>query len=683
MPDASARPETRRVDQTDDFFGTPVADPYRWLEDTDDAEVASWLKEQAASTREQLDALPGRTAITAALDRAVRLPHSGLPVHRGKWWFRLANDGVQQQDVLLLSEEPFGAARTLIDPNLLGGDLSTSLAVARPSPDGTLVAYSYSEAGSDWRTWRVHEVATGTDLADEVRWSKFGWPVWLPDGTGFFYDRFDPPPEGDAYVARNDPGRIELHRLGTEQDADELVFALPDEPETTSWAEITDDGRWLVIVATKGTEHAGRVWVRELAGDDETLRPIVPEPTANWQLLGSVDDELVMITDLDAPRCRVVALSATDGSVRELVAEAADRLESGAVAGGRLLLHWLRDAAARLSVHDLDGAPLHDVDLPSLGSIEGIEARESEPLAHLAWSTFTDPDSVLAYDVETGELSVAFDTDLSSDLVTEQIWVTSADGTRLPVFLVHRPDVGQDNGPHPAWLYGYGGFRIAMTPSFDATRFAYASAGGVVAVACLRGGGEYGTAWHDDGRLANKQHVFDDAIATAEHLISTGWTDRSQLGLSGRSNGGLLAGAVLTQRPDLFAAVIPEVGVHDLLRFPLWTIGWAWTSDYGDPRADEEQFRTVYAYSPLHNLRADVAYPPVLVMTSDHDDRVVPAHSIKFAAQLQAVSPREAIALLRVESSGGHGLGRSHDALVAERTDFLAFLSRYTGLAWQ
>ena len=677
------RPDTRRVEQLDDFFGTEVADPYRWLEDGDDPDVVAWLKEQGEYSRSVLDTLPHRAAITAALDRTVRLPHSGLPLHRGEWWFRVANDGVQQQDVLLISDEPFGEARTLIDPNLLGGDNSTSLAVARPSPDGTLVAYSYSEAGSDWRTWRVREVATGTDLADEVRWSKFGWPVWLPDGTGFFYSRFDPPPAADAYVARNDPGRIELHRLGAEQDADELIFALPDEPETTSWCELTEDGRWLVVLATKGTEHAARVWVRDLTDPAGQLRPVVTEATASWHLLGTSGDDLVMITDLDAPRCRVVALSPTDGSLRELVAERDDRLEFGVAVGGKLLLHWLHDAVARLTVHALDGTQEREVELPSLGSIEWIEARESEPLAHLAWSTFTEPDGVLSLDVASGELSVAFATEIESDLVTEQIWVTSADGTRLPVFLVHRPDVRPDTGPHPTWLYGYGGFRIAMTPSFDPTRFAFASAGGLVAVACLRGGGEYGTAWHDDGRLANKQHVFDDAIATAEHLIASGWTDTAHLALSGRSNGGLLAGAVLTQRPDLFAAVVPEVGVLDLLRFPLWTIGWAWISDYGDPRADAEQFRTAYSYSPLHNLRGDAHYPPVLVMTSDHDDRVVPAHSMKFAAALQAVSPPDAVALLRVETSGGHGLGRSHDALVAERTDFLAFVSQHIGLGWQ
>ena len=400
-------------------------------------------------------------------------------------------------------------------------------------------------------------------------------------------------------------------------------------------------------------------------------------------MFGSLGDELVMLTDLDAPMSRLVALSANDGSVRELVAEGTDQLETARLAGGRLVVQWLHHAATRLTVHDLDGAEVATVALPGLGSVTELEARGDDTLLHLAWSTFTAPASVLAYDVGTDELTTAFETPLETDLVTEQVFVSSTDGARVPLFLIHRPSIAAAGGPHPTWLYGYGGFRAPMTPDFEPTRFAFASAGGVVAVACLRGGGEYGAAWHDAGRLADKQHVFDDAIACAEHLIDTGWTDPAHLALSGRSNGGLLAGAVLTQRPDMFAAVIPEVGVLDMLRFPLWTIGWAWTSDYGDPRADEAQFRTLLAYSPLHNLRTDADYPPVMVMTSDHDDRVVPAHSMKFAAQLQAVSPDDAVALLRVDAASGHKQGRSHDALIAERADVLRFLSYYTGLKWQ
>lgn len=676
------RVPTRTVDQSDDYFGTTVADPYRWLEDTDDPEVVDWLRAQATHAREHLDALPGRDAISAALDRTVRLPHSGLPVQRGEHWFRTANDGRQQQDVLLVSDTPFGPGRVLIDPNPLSVDASTSLGAMRPSPDGTLVAYSYMEAGSDWRTWRVRDVATGADLPDVVAWSKFAWPTWLPNGSGFVHGRFDAP-DGDEYVSSNQGQRIELHRLGTAQSEDELLLALPDEPDITFWPWISEDGRWLVILGTKGTEQAARIWVRDLLDPQGALRPLLERAEARWTPLGTSGDELMMITDLDTPRGRVVALDTADGSVRELVAERRDCLQSGAVAGGRLVLHWLHDAASLLSVHDLDGTELGEIVLPSLGSVVDLEGRESEPLLHIGWTSFVEPPGVLAYDVAAAELTRAFSVELDSDVVTDQVWVTSKDGTQVPVFLLHRPEVSPVNGPHPTWLYGYGGFRIATTPAFEPTRFAFAAAGGVAAVACLRGGGEFGAAWHEAGRLASKQNVFDDAIATAEHLIATGWTATSQLGLSGRSNGGLVAGAVLTQRPELFAAVVPEVGVLDMLRFPLWTIGWAWIGDYGNPRADEAQFQTLNAYSPLHNLRPDAGYPPVLVLTSDHDDRVVPAHSMKFAARLQSVSPADAVALLRVEASGGHKEGRSHDALVAERTDVLAFLSQHTGLTWR
>jgi prolyl oligopeptidase len=675
---------TRTVAQVDDFFGTEVADPYRWLEDTDDPEVAAWLAAQAAVTRDYLDALPGRAAITAALHGVIGLPASGLPVHRGQHWFRTTNDGVQQQDVLRVAIEPLGAGRVLIDPNPLAEDASTSLAAAVPSPDGTLVAYSYAEAGSDWRTWRVRDVADGVDRPDVVEWAKFTWPGWLPDGSGFVYGHFSAPDGGEEYVASNRGHQLSLHRLGSAQDADEPVFALPDEPDVTFWPDITDDGRWLVVSGSRGTEHQVRVWVRDLDRPGDGLRALIPQADASWRLVGSISDELVMITDQGAPLSRVVAINAITGVQRELVGERTDNLEDATLAGGRLVLHWLHDASSRVTVHDIDGVQRGEIVLPGLGSVTGFSARPGESLLHLGFTSFTEPDSVLAYDVASGDLTTAFAPSRPGgvEVVTEQVWVTSADGTRLPVFLLHRADLTPGSGPHPAWLYGYGGFRVATTPAFEPTRFSFAAAGGVVAVACLRGGGEYGAAWHDAGRLAAKQRVFDDAIATAEHLIATGWTSARHLGASGRSNGGLLAGALLTQRPDLFAAVVPEVGVLDMLRYPLFTIGWAWISDYGDPRADAAQFATLHAYSPLHRLREDAGYPPVLILTSDHDDRVVPAHSIKFAAQLQAVSPEDAVTLLRVEASGGHRDGRSHDALIAERADVLAFLSAHTGLLW-
>jgi prolyl oligopeptidase len=673
-----AVPQTRAVDQVDEYFGTSVADPYRWLEDGDDPEVVAWLQAQGAYTRGELDALPDRDRIAATLARAIRVPRSGLPVHRGRRWFRTANDGTQQQDVLLVEDAPFGSARTLIDPNGCAGEASTSLAEWCPSADGTLVVYSYSEAGSDWRTWRVREVASGADLADTVSWSKFTEPCWLPDGSGFLYNVYDAP-SGDEYVASNINMRVMLHRLGTQAADDTVLLALPDEPDITFETHISDDDHWAVITGRRGTDYNARVWVHDLTRD-ESPRLLVPKAEACWELVGAVGGELLMITDLDAPRQRIVALDPDTGSVRSVLEEGPDQLTSALVAGGRLVVCRLHNAASLVTVHDLDGTELEALALPGLGTVTALEGRPDEQLVHLGWSTFVAPPAVLAW--SGGDAEVVFAVPLECDLVTEQLWVDSTDSARIPVFLTHRPGLSNANGPHSAWLYGYGGFRIPVTPEFEPTRYAFAAAGGLVAVACLRGGGEFGSDWHDAGRLMNKQHVFDDAIATAEHLIESGWTTADRLALSGGSNGGLLAGAVLTQRPDLFAAVIPEVGVLDMLRFAEWTIGWAWYSDYGDPRADAEQFAALYRYSPLHNLRADAGYPPVLVMTRDHDDRVVPAHSMKFAARLQAVSPPDAIALLRVGTAAGHGAGRSHDALIAERVDVLAFLSRYTGLHW-
>jgi prolyl oligopeptidase len=494
------------------------------------------------------------------------------------------------------------------------------------------------------------------------------------------YTAFDAP-DGNEFTSTNEAERVQLHRLGTDQADDEVVLALPEEPEVNFWPEVTEDSRWLVIHATKGTEHETRVWVRDLDDPDGRLRALIPQADAAWSLIGSSGTSLLMLTDRDAPLGRIVALDAESGAMTELVAERSDTLEAGTVAGGRLVLAWLHDSSSRLTLHALDGTEVADVPLPGLGSVVGLEGRADESVLHVGFTSFGTPPGVLAVDAASGTASWAFrPTGLpSADVEVELVRVTSKDGTEIPVFLLHRSDVPLGGGPHPAWLYGYD-FRVPMTPTFEPTRFAFAAAGGVVAVACLRGGGEYGAAWHDGGRLANKQNVFDDAIAVAEHLVGSGWTSTARLAVSGRSNGGLLAGALLTQRPDLFACVVPEVGVLDMLRFPKWTIGRAWVSDYGDPYADAEQFATLYAYSPLHQLRSGADYPPVLVLTSDHDDRVVPAHSVKFAARLQAVVDEDAVALLRVAAAGGHGHGRSQDALVAERADVLAFIAAHTGL---
>lgn len=675
-------PPTRTADVIDDYFGVAVPDPYRWLEDSDGVEAQDWLTAQHLAARAYLDARPGRAAIADRVAPLVALPRRGLPVRRGERWFRTENDGVAQQDVFVVADSPMGPGRVLLDPNAEAADASTSLAAAVPNPDGTLVAYSWSQSGSDWRTWRVRDVASGVDRPDAVPWSKFTVATWLPDGSGFVWGGYDAP-AGDEYTDANRGHLIRLHRLETEPATDGTVLALPAEPDVTFWPQITDDGRWLVITGSVGTEHAGRVWVRDLSDPDSALRCVITEATAEWVVVGSTGDRVVMYTDLDAPRGRLVLLDPATGAVTGLVAQRDDILAEAIQAGGRLVAHWLHDARSVVSVHSLDGGEIGVIGLPGPGSVTELSGHDDETLVHLAYTSFTDPPQVLAHDVAERRTHTAFSPDTGLDpsrYATEQQWVTSRDGTRLPVFLVHRVDVSPEQGPHPALLYGYGGFRIPVTPAFDAMRFAFVDAGGVLAVPSLRGGGEYGAEWHDGGRGPRKQNVFDDAIATAQHLVAAGWTDAAHLAATGRSNGGLLAGALATQRPDLFAAVVPEVGVLDLLRFTEFTIGWAWISDYGDPRRSRAEFEAALAYSPLHQLREATEYPPMLVMTSDHDDRVVPAHSMKFAARLQAVSAPDAVALLRVEPATGHGAGRPRHAIVAERVDVLAFLAAHTGL---
>ncbi|MGI8867926.1 MAG: prolyl oligopeptidase family serine peptidase [Mycobacteriales bacterium] len=678
-------PATRTVEHVDDFFGTAVPDPYRWLEDADSEEVRDWVAAQGAATRGYLDTLPGRDAITARLSALWNLPKSFVPVHRGERWFRRTNDGEQQQDVLRVADSPMGDGTVLIDPNPLAPDGSTALSADAPSDDGSLVAYSLSEAGSDWQTWRVRDVASGTDLDDVIRWAKFTMACWLPSGDAFVYGGFEPPVEGQEYAGANRGHRLYVHLLGTPQESDELLIALPDEPDWLFAPEVTEDDRWLVVTAAQGTNHETRVWVRDLTEAGDVLHPLIGDADAEWRLVTSLGAELLFLTDKDATRRRLVAIDVKSGAQREVLAEGDDLLEDAVATGGRLAVHRLHDAHSVVSIHSLNGARAGEIPLPGLGSVVEISARSQDSLLHVGFTSFESPEMIVSYDVETGGATTVFQVDLGDEpgsVVTEQTWITSRDGTELPVFLTHRRDLTASAGPHPALLYGYGGFRISMTPAFNLVRYAFAAAGGVVAIPSLRGGGEYGVEWHDGGRLAHKQNVFDDAIATADYLIASGWTDTEHLATNGGSNGGLLAGALVTQRPDLFAAVVPEVGVLDMLRFQHFTIGWAWTSDYGDANGSEEEFQTLLAYSPLHRLSEGTAYPPVMIMTGDHDDRVVPAHSFKFAARLQAVSAPDALALLRVETSTGHGAGKPRHAIIAERVDFMAFVSAHTGLSW-
>lgn len=682
-------PETRTVEQIDDFHGTAVADPYRWLEDQTSSEVRDWVQAQARTAERYLQGLPGRPELAARLGQLAALPSSTAPSLRGGRWFRLTNDGSQQQSVLRMSDEPMGTGQVLLDPNPAAADGSTSLAGAVADHGGALIAWSYQEAGSDWCRWRVRSLDNGSedgsDLADDVRWAKFAEPCWLGDSSGFVYTLFPPSDPEDVYSSAAGAPQLMLHRLGTAQEQDELVYSLPEQPTTAFWPWIDDEGRWLVMLVDDSAADTRSVWVRDLTEPDAQMRRLTEPTQAQWEFVTAAPQGLILRTDAGAPRGRLVLLDPHTGKLSTLVPERADLLLTARAGANALVLSWLTDARSVVTVHGLDGAQTGVIELPGLGSVSELTASAKSELVHLNFSSYEAAPQILQHDLGAGSTSVVFDAAAETskpEIVTDQIWVTSPDGARLPAFVVHRADVTAATGPHPCTLYGYGGFNVSVTPAFSPAIATFAEAGGVWVVAILRGGGEYGADWHDAGRLADKQNVFDDAIATAEHLIATGWTAPDRLAVNGGSNGGLLVGALMTQRPELFAAAAPQVGVMDMLRYERFTIGWAWAVDYGIASRSRAEFDTLYAYSPYHRLRPDVRYPPTLVMTADHDDRVVPAHSFKFAAQLQAVSQPDAVAYLRVQYSAGHGQGKSRSTLIAERTDLLAFLGHHTGLAF-
>ncbi|HEX2902746.1 MAG TPA: prolyl oligopeptidase family serine peptidase [Jatrophihabitans sp.] len=680
-----AFPVTRKDDQRDDFFGTVVTDEYRWLENQNAEEVQQWVKAQAELADDYLATLPGRQALSKRLDELLQLPTSTVPIKRGEHWFRLTNDGSQQQPVLRVADEPVGAGRVLIDPNPASSDGTTAIAAAVPDPSGRLVAWSYQQSGSDWKTWQVRDVETGADLPDRLDRGKFVEPCWLGDSTGFVWSSYSTD-EADQYSAANVAPTLLLHLLGTDPEQDRVLFHDADRPGLYVWPWIDRDTGWLLAILQDSEADERALWACDLTDPDAKLSEIVPPSKAEWAPVGADERGFILWTDTDAPRGRLVVVDRVSGQMRELVAERAATLELAETTEDGLIVSWLVDARSEVTRHGADGTELERIQLPGLGSVTGISTGKDTTLVHLGFTSFDTPPRILQYDLaggssDSGRTRTVFGAEVEGPLlVTEQIWVTSADGTRLPAFVVHRADVTADTGPHPTVLYGYGGFYVNQTPAFSPGIVAWAEAGGVWVVATLRGGAEYGAAWHDAGKLANKQNVFDDAIATAEELIRLGWTTPAQLGANGGSNGGLLAGALLTQRPDLFAAVVPQVGVLDMLRYQEFTIGRAWASDYGIASRSKQEFDYLYAYSPLHNLRAGVHYPAVLLMTADHDDRVVPAHTFKFGARLQAVSPDGAIAYIRVTYGAGHGQGKSRATQLAERADLLAFMAAHTGL---
>lgn len=706
MP-ALSYPPTRRVDLVEEHHGELVPDPYRWLEETDDPEVRQWAAAQATLTESVLSHLPDRPAIAARLAELWRYERLGVPFHRQGHWFQHRQSGDEDQPVLYRMTSPTDAGEPFLDPRELRADGTASVMHVEPSLDGELVAYARADAGSDWLTWRVRRTVDRVDLPDVVAFSKFSSVAWLPDGSGFVYVGLDPPSDGRDLLAESRHPRIRLHRLGTPQSDDPLLYVEPTHPDWLFSVKSTADRAFLLIDIHRGTfpEHAFRV----IPMDDVLRATASPESEPGGPLArtgtmigeGFVSDlafvghdgrSFYFWTDQAAPLGRVVAVSLDRPEPvhwRDVVPEG-DQMLEGALLGRtevagiptlRLLCHRLRDARSVLEIWSLGtetpptpGARLVVVPLDDDVAVNALEVQPDDTSAMVGLTSFVDPGSIWSVDLSSGEATCLRRLTASHavDLVTEQVFVEADDGVRIPVTLLHRPDLDRD-GARRTLLYGYGGFNIPVLPQYSPAWIVWAERGGLLAVANLRGGGEYGRAWHDAGRLANKQRVFDDAVAVAQALIADGWTRPDRLAITGRSNGGLLAAACLVQHPELWGAVVPEVGVLDLLRFHLFTIGWAWTSDYGNPD-DPEQYRWVRAYSPLHGIRPGQAYPPTLVTTGDHDDRVVPGHSFKFAAALQAAQAGDAPILLRVDTSAGHGAGKPTSKLVAERADVLSFL---------
>jgi prolyl oligopeptidase len=677
-------PTAPTADQVDDYHGTPISDPYRPLEDGDAPATREWIDAENELTARVLAGLPARGAIRDRLAELWNHPRAGAPLRRGDRWFQLRNTGLQDQDVLWTADRPDAEGTPLLDPNRLNEQGTTALSAVAVAENGELVACATSDAGSDWRTWRVRRVATGEDLPDRVPWGKFSSAAWTQDAAGFFYCRYPEPPADAAYDAPNLNMELRYHRLGTDTGDDRLVFSTPHEPEWTfEPSEVSDDGRFLVLAVAHGSDRENRIYVVDLGNGVEAavVRPILDAADAHYAHVATVDRTLYLVTDRDAPLGRVIAVDIDDpANAREIIPEGEDVLDQVRLVGDRLAAAYLHHAHHRLAISETDGRPAADVVLPGIGTIVDLEGRRTDDELFLTFMTFAAPASVLAVTMADGAVremrrpALAWNPD---DFLTEQVSVSSEDGTQVPLFLSRRRDVAAD-GDVATLLYGYGGFQIAVGPTFKPEWLAWMERGGLLAVASLRGGSEYGTAWHDAGRLANKQNVFDDFAACARWLASSGWSRPERIGILGRSNGGLLVGATIIQHPELVGAAVAEVGVMDMLRFHRFTIGWGWTGDYGCAD-DPEQFRTLRAYSPLHNVRPGVAYPATLVTTGDHDDRVVPGHSFKFAATLQAAQTGEAPILLRIDTDAGHGVGKPVGKLIDERADVLAFLELALG----
>lgn len=671
-------PPSPKVDQVDEYHSIPVADPYRWLEDPHSDEAKAWIEAQNQVTFGYLNDISIRGKLKDRLTQLWDYEKFGVPFKRKDYYFYFKNDGLQNQSVLYTLPSLDAEPRVLLDPNTLSEDGTVALSGLSISKNGKLMAYGLSTAGSDWQEWKVRDVDSGEDLPDHLKWIKFSGASWTHEQQGFFYSRYAEPNESTKLEDVNYFQKLYYHRLGTPQSEDILIYERPDQKEWGFSGSVTEDGNYLIVSVWLGTDSKNLVFYKDLTTLDSPVVELINQFEASYGFIDNDGMTFWFQTDLDAPRGRVVAIDITNPDKQhwqEIIPQANETLEGVGLLNNQFVASYLKDARTQVKIFALDGSFVREVELPGLGSVGGFGGERYDTETFYGFTSFTTPTTIYRYDMTTGESTlfrqpnVAFNPD---DYETRQVFYSSKDGTQIPLFITHKKGLVL-NGNHPTILYGYGGFNVSLTPSFSPSNVVWMDLGGVYAVANLRGGGEYGEDWHQAGMKLNKQNVFDDFIAAAEWLISNGYTSSQKLAISGGSNGGLLVGACMTQRPDLFAAALPAVGVLDMLRFHKFTIGWAWCSEYGSAENSEE-FQALYAYSPLHNLKPGTAYPATLITTADHDDRVVPAHSFKFAAALQAAHAGEAPVLIRIETKAGHGAGKPTTKIIEEVADRFGFL---------
>jgi len=675
-------PVTKKVEQTDDYFGTKVSDPYRWLENDTSAETKAWVKTQQKFTNDYLAKIPFRADIKKRYQEILKYPKYSGAFKAGEYIFYSRNDGIQNQSVYYFQKGINGQAKIFLDPNTMSADGSVSVGLDGASNDKKYMVYHINKGGSDWQTLYIMEIATQKRLDDEIDWVKFGGAAWA--GDGFYYTRYDKPSEGTELTAKTENPKIYYHVLGNKQEQDKFIYEDKENPQMFIGPSTTEDERFLILFKSRGTDGT-ELWYKNLKNGQSDFKLLLKGFDYNYSVIDNIGDKLIVYTNNGAGNYRVVLvdpLHPEKENWKEVIAEKPEKLESANTAGGKLFASYLKDASARIYQYSTDGHLEHAIALPGIGSASNIGAYKNDAFSFYDFTSFTYPPSIFQYDIATGKSTLFKKSEAKADIdayETEQVFYPGKDGTKVPMFIIHKKGIKLD-GSHPALLYAYGGFNVSLTPYFSNTAFILLENNGVYAVANLRGGGEYGETWHKAGNLLNKQNVFDDFIAAGEYLINKKYTTRERLAINGGSNGGLLIGAVMTQRPDLCKVALPEVGVMDMLRYQKFTVGWGWAVEYGSSDS-AKYFPYLYKYSPLHNIRSGVAYPATMIFTADHDDRVVPAHSFKFAATLQEKQTGTEPVLIRIDTDQGHGAsGSSLSKMIDEQTDKWAFMFYNMGI---